>query len=84
MCQDEIKLVRKTSLPDKEVKHCGRIEKFLKLSEYLKEWRTISEIADEVSITRKSVYNYLNLLASYGYTVWRGRCRRRSAYKIEK
>lgn len=65
----------------KPIQNTKRVERVLKIILFLKEFRSIREIAKHLDIHEKSVQRYLNLLIQLGFKVQRGH-KKYAYYKI--
>ena len=62
-------IVRKRKFKGRPIKNTRRVERILKLIQYLNTFRTIREIKSHLEIHEKSVQRYLNLLVQLGFDV---------------
>lgn len=62
-------IVRKRRFKGKPIKNTRRVERVIKLIQYLNTFRKIREIKNHLGIHEKSVQRYLNLLVQLGFDV---------------
>lgn len=66
----------------KSIKNTRRVERTLKLIQFLNKGKTIKQIAKHLEIHEKSVNRYFNLLLQFGIKVEKAYTRKENLYKV--